>query len=231
MAVAMTTPRVLARAVCVWSLASARGGHGFTAATPSVASAQCPSRGVPRFRRSCSAKSTVRDAETAAAYEVHPVAGDGRCLFRSVAIALALHRGEPRLSPTEETAEADRLRSAAVDDIRKRRDEVEWYIEGDFEAYCAHMRRPNAWGGEPEILSLARVLKITIEVFMADSRRQTDSPALVRSIAAYRADDVERREGEAEDVGSSFSDRIAVVFRGEGHYEALTKGETETIEG
>ena len=46
---------------------------------------------------------------------MHPVTGDGRCLFRSVAAAVAL-RGATgrRAGDAEELVEADRLRNAAV---------------------------------------------------------------------------------------------------------------------
>ena len=120
MAHATSAPRVLARVVCVLSLASARGRHGFASAAPSAtASRQCPSRPPPRARRACSPKAaTARDggsAEPGGAFEVHPVAGDGRCLFRSVAVAVALRDGGARPAPAEETREADRLRAAAVD--------------------------------------------------------------------------------------------------------------------
>jgi hypothetical protein len=73
--------------------------------------------------------------------QVHPVVGDGRCLFRSVAAAVAL-RGETghRAGDAEELVEADRLRNAAVDELVARRAELGWIIEGDFDRYCANMR-------------------------------------------------------------------------------------------
>ena len=220
MAHAASAPRVLARVVCVLSLASARGRHGFASAAPSAtASRQCPSRPPPRARRACSPKAaTARDggsAEPGGAFEVHPVAGDGRCLFRSVAVAVALRDGGARPAQAEETREADRLRAAAVDDLERRREEVEWFIEGDFEAYCASMRRAHTWGGEPEILSLARVLGVRIEVFV--EARDSEENGL-RSIGAY---------GDDDDDAKDASTTIAVVFRGAGHYEALARCDEE----
>ena len=215
MALAASAPRVLARVVCVFSLASARGRCDFTSAAPSTtASRQCLSRPPPRARRACSRKAATASAGPGGAFEVHPVAGDGRCLFRSVAVAMALRDGDTRPSPAEETREADRLREAAVDDLERRREEVEWFIEGDFEAYCASMRRARAWGGEPEILSLARVLGVRIEVFV--EARDSEENGL-RSIGAYGDDDHD------EDASTT----IAVVFRGAGHYEALARCDEE----
>lgn len=218
MSVAISAPRVLARAVCAWSLASARGGHGFAAASVPVASKQCAANvGTARLaksRRACSPRAATvtadgeNDEHAGDTYEVHPVAGDGRCLFRSVAVAMALRGDGDRAAPAVETAEADRLRNAAVDDLHARRADVEWFIEGDFKEYCASMRTPHAWGGEPEILSLANVLKVPIEVFMASQVVGTK----VKSIGVY-----------GENGDDSKENPIAILFRGLGHYEALTK--------
>ena len=96
----------------------------------------------------------VGDGRDATSYEVYPVAGDGRCLFR-------LSPPRPRSERTArdfdvETAEADEL-ILAVDQLptTPRRGGV--VHRGDFDAYCDAMRRPIAWGGEPEILMLAHV--------------------------------------------------------------------------
>ena len=214
MALAASAPRVLARVVCVFSLASARGRCDFTSAAPSTtASRQCLSRPPPRARRACSRKAATASAGPGGAFEVHPVAGDGRCLFRSVAVAMALRDGGARPTPAEETREADRLREAAVDDLERRREEVEWFIEGDFEAYCTSMRRTRAWGGEPEILSLARVLDVRIEVFVDERER-------LRSIGVYGGDDDDVCDDD--DVRDE-TRPVAVVFRGAGHYEALAR--------
>jgi hypothetical protein len=52
-----------------------------------------------------------------------------------------------RLSEAAELLEADRLRGAAVDELVRRRAEVEWFVEGDFDRYCDAMRQPRAWWG------------------------------------------------------------------------------------
>ena len=107
---------------------------------------------------------------------------------------------------------ADRLRIAAVDDLEARHAEVEWFIEGDFHTYCQSMRRPEAWGGEPEILALANVLAMPIQVFMADTQN-TQNVVDIGTYSPY---------GEDRSAGDS----IAILFRGAGHYEALTRCET-----
>ena len=92
--------------------------------------------------------------------------------LRSVAIGVALRENDGGDGRDDdlgtETARADALRNAAVDELARRRTEVEWFIEGEFDAYCADMRRPNAWGREPEILMLTHVVKTPIEVFVSE---------------------------------------------------------------
>ena len=94
---------------------------------------------------------------------------------------------------------------------------MEWFIEGDFEAYCTSMRRTRAWGGEPEILSLARVLGVRIEVFV-DEEKPRETRRL-RSIGVYGGGDDDVCDDDARDDAES----VAVVFRGAGHYEALAR--------
>ena len=84
-------------------------------------------------------------------------------------------------------------------------------IEGDFDEYCANMRYPGAWGGEPEILLASHVLKRPIEVHMAMSGEP------LRSIGIYGN----------EDYGTATTDdkkpKLMLLFHGQGHYEALSK--------
>lgn len=210
-----------------------------------------PRRARPRGRCVASASRAVLRQSTTegVTYEVHPVAGDGRCLFRSIAAARAVGVGSAspsgrgrRHSEAEETEAADRLREAAVDELIKRRSEVEWFVEGDFDRYCETMRQPRTWGGEPEILMLTHVLRAPIEVFM--NEKNVWGTPLLRSIAHYGADEYgaaaaaggQQREesgGEGEDEGEvevevegegegeGGGGGVAVLFHGAGHYEAL----------
>lgn len=93
------------------------------------------------------------------------------------------------------------MRSAAVEELNERREETEWFIEGDFEQYCHRMKMSSTWGGEPEILMLTHVLTSPISVYM-------ESEEGVRNIGRYGDE-----YGDEED--------LAVLFHGAGHYEAL----------
>ncbi len=54
---------------------------------------------------------------------------------------------------------ADELRSKVADELIKRRESSEWFIEGDFDQYVERMRQTYVWGGEPELIMLAHVLE------------------------------------------------------------------------
>ncbi|PWA75233.1 Ovarian tumor, otubain [Artemisia annua] len=54
---------------------------------------------------------------------------------------------------------ADELRAQVVDELLKRRKEIEWFIEGDFDVYVKRIEKPYVWGGEPELLMASHILK------------------------------------------------------------------------
>ena len=144
-------------------------------------------------------------------YDIHKITGDGRCLFRSLVVSKSIEDENTRLSAEREVLEADILREQTIRELVKRKEELEWIIEGDFDEYCANMRYPGAWGGEPEILLASHVLKRPIEVHMAMSGEP------LRSIGIYGN----------EDYGTATTDdkkpKLMLLFHGQGHYEALSK--------
>uniref|UniRef100_A0A7C9AJ38 Ubiquitin thioesterase OTU n=1 Tax=Opuntia streptacantha TaxID=393608 RepID=A0A7C9AJ38_OPUST len=87
-------------------------------------------------------------------YTVIGIPGDGRCLFRSVAHGACLRSGKPAPSEGLQKQLADELRARVADELIKRREETEWFIEGDFDNYVSQIRKPHVWGGEPELLML-----------------------------------------------------------------------------
>ncbi|KAI6696716.1 hypothetical protein NL676_016835 [Syzygium grande] len=101
-------------------------------------------------------------------YSVTGIPGDGRCLFRSVAHAACLRSGRPAPSESLQRELADELRGLVADEFIKRREETEWFIEGDFDTYISQMRKPHVWGGEPELLMASHVLRMPITVYMYD---------------------------------------------------------------
>ncbi|XP_024974561.1 OTU domain-containing protein At3g57810 isoform X2 [Cynara cardunculus var. scolymus] len=136
-------------------------------------------------------------------YSVIGIPGDGRCLFRAVAHGACLRSGKPAPSESLQRELADELRARVADEFVKRREETEWFIEGDFDSYVSQIRKTHVWGGEPELLMASHVLKMPISVYMNDQ----DSGGLI-SIAEY---------------GHEYSkeDPIRVLYHGFGHYDAL----------
>ncbi|XP_049934521.1 uncharacterized protein LOC116257286 [Nymphaea colorata] len=144
------------------------------------------------------------DLAQAPPYKVTGVSGDGRCLFRAVAYGDCLRNGKAAPDEALQKELADDLRARVANELLKRREETEWFIEGDFESYVKNIQQPHAWGGEPELLMASHVLQKPISVFMMDG----SSGDLV-SIASYGQ---EYRKGNSP---------ITVLFHGYGHYDAL----------
>ncbi|KAK9671533.1 hypothetical protein RND81_12G036900 [Saponaria officinalis] len=136
-------------------------------------------------------------------YSVIGIPGDGRCLFRSVAHGACLRSGKPAPSEGHQKQLADELRALVADEFVRRREESEWFIEGDFDKYVAQVRKPHVWGGEPELLMLSHVLRMPITVYMRDDKYN----GLI-SIAEY-----------GQEYGED--NPIRVLYHGYGHYDAL----------
>ncbi|KAJ6323103.1 hypothetical protein OIU77_012857 [Salix suchowensis] len=138
-------------------------------------------------------------------YKVTGVLADGRCLFRAIAHMACLINGEDAPDENRQRELADELRAQVVDELLKRREETEWFIEGDFDAYVKRIQQPYVWGGEPELLMASHVLKKMISVFMRD-RTTGNLVSIANYGEEYRKDEV---------------DPINVLFHGYGHYDIL----------
>ncbi|KAK4769535.1 hypothetical protein SAY86_027685 [Trapa natans] len=146
------------------------------------------------------------DAEHSRAdYRVKGVLADGRCLFRSIALSVCLRNGEELPDDNRQRELADELRAQVVDELLRRRQESEWFIEGDFDTYIERIQQPFVWGGEPELLMASHVLKTPISVYMVDR----SSGGLV-NISKY-----------GEEYGKDEESPINVLFHGYGHYDVL----------
>ncbi|KAK7279539.1 hypothetical protein RJT34_24592 [Clitoria ternatea] len=146
-----------------------------------------------------------KDEVSVVDYRVTGVPADGRCLFRAIAHGACLRNGEKAPDENRQRELADELRARVVDELLKRREETEWFIEGDFDAYVKRIQQPYVWGGEPELLMASHVLKTPISVFMRD----TSSVDLV-NIAKY-----------GEEYKNDKEVSINVLFHGYGHYDLL----------
>ncbi|KAL4341403.1 hypothetical protein GQ457_08G016350 [Hibiscus cannabinus] len=136
-------------------------------------------------------------------YSVIGIPGDGRCMFRSVAHGACLRSGKSAPSEQVQRELADDLRAKVADEFIKRRKESEWFVEGDFDTYVSHIRKPHVWGGEPELFMASHVLQMPITVYMYDK----DAGGLI-AIAEY-----------GQEYGTE--NPIRVLYHGFGHYDAL----------
>lgn len=101
------------------------------------------------------------------------VRGDGRCLFRAIARCRNVARANFIPNEREEREEADQLRLRAVAELKKHRDLLARFfvIEGNFTQYTKKMSQPRTYGGEPELLVLAKLLHIPIAVYITKGER------------------------------------------------------------
>ncbi|KMS98322.1 hypothetical protein BVRB_4g093890 [Beta vulgaris subsp. vulgaris] len=143
------------------------------------------------------------DSTCSSTYRVTGVLADGRCLFRAIAHGVCLQTGEEAPDENRQRELADDLRARVVEELLERRKDIEWFIEGDFDAYVKRIQQPYIWGGEPELLMASHVLKKLISVFMKDR-----STGKLTNIANY-----------GEEYKEEYP--INVLFHGYGHYELL----------
>ncbi|XP_071734003.1 uncharacterized protein [Rutidosis leptorrhynchoides] len=143
--------------------------------------------------------------ENSVNYRVTGVPADGRCLFRAIAHMVCLRNGDEAPDENRQKELADELRVQVVDELIKRREETEWFIEGDFDAYIKRIQKPFVWGGEPELLMASHVLKTTISVHMFERGSNNLS-----KIATY-----------GEEYNQTENKPIKVLFHGYGHYDIL----------
>ena len=155
-------------------------------------------------------------------YKVVRVRGDGRCMFRSLAIGLAHVTGR-NLSSTEEETEADQLRLAVAESLcrspekRKKFDLATTAIsfEMPIETYCKRILTPTFWGGEPELLVLAEILKRPITVYIpAQKARNAASQSGFVPIQTYGADFSVTKKGNKRKP-------VRLLYNGENHYDVL----------
>ena len=99
------------------------------------------------------------------------VDGDGNCLFRAASVALS---GNFDMSPTQEDESAQQLRIDAVQFMCLNKATFENFIDGDFEEYLDAMKENHEWGGEVEVITLARHFGVKIVMVSCETLRSSD---------------------------------------------------------
>jgi hypothetical protein len=141
-------------------------------------------------------------SDTGKSFERSVVRGDGRCLFRSVARARAVARGKSLPSERAERDMADELRHRTVVELKRNKELLRQFyvIEADFESYAKRMSSPRTFGGEPELLMLAKIIHAPIGVYICVKGR-------------YKQIQVYGRQYRGEPIRILYSDGV--------HYDAL----------
>ncbi|KAM3429060.1 hypothetical protein MY4824_008483 [Beauveria thailandica] len=122
------------------------------------------------------------------------IAPDGHCLFSAVADQLQTQLSIP-LGGTTTTAAAvsemkeppyKTVRRAATDFMESHGDDFAPFVEGDFAMYLARMRDTAEWGGEPELIALARAYGVGIRVVQDGRTEEIGQGEKVMWLAYYR---------------------------------------------
>ncbi|PKA52690.1 OTU domain-containing protein [Apostasia shenzhenica] len=166
-------------------------------------------------------------------YSITGIPGDGRCLFRSLAHGACARAGKPVPNEALQVELADELRAMVADEFIKRREDTEWFIEGNFDDYVAHIRKPHVWGGEPELLMASHCMSfITVNLEKADACRllhadfnidNTNFAVFSMPITVYIHDHEAGGIIAIAEYGQEYGkeDPIRVLYHGFGHYDAL----------
>mmetsp|Transcript_807 Transcript_807/g.2492 ORF Transcript_807/g.2492 Transcript_807/m.2492 type:complete len:252 (-) Transcript_807:2033-2788(-) len=190
------------RQVQLQQLTSLRDFTSAAAQLPAALIARLGSKLGPERPRTRSV--TAKGSGAAGSWLLAPSKGDGRCLFRSLA------QGDHRLRNHGKPLAADRETDAAdqvCNRLLERRDDIAPFIDEDFNAYVAAMRRPHTWGGEPELSVAADVLARPVHVY--DSSLQP--------ITQY--DPIEQTDnGDPQEP-------VSLLFQRLGHYDLLVPHE------
>ncbi|XP_066353587.1 uncharacterized protein [Miscanthus floridulus] len=129
-------------------IGGAAGGLCFGFSVTGIASAEVPViRIKDNAETSSSSTSSTHGKKVYTDYSVTGIPGDGRCLFRSVVHGACIRSGRPIPNEDLQRKLADDLREMVADEFVKRREETEWFVEGDFDTYVSHIREPHVWGG------------------------------------------------------------------------------------
>ncbi|KAM3503060.1 hypothetical protein MY11210_008859 [Beauveria gryllotalpidicola] len=117
------------------------------------------------------------------------IAPDGHCLFSAVAdqlqTQLSIPLGTTTVSETKEPAYKT-VRRAATEFMESHGDDFAPFVEGDFATYVARMRDTAEWGGEPELMALARAYGVRIRVVQDGRTEEIGDGEKVMWLAYYR---------------------------------------------
>ena len=110
----------------------------------------------------------------------HQIRPDGHCLYSAVAdqlLALGLWKlGDPIVHTTSTAAGSEKaepyiqMRHVAASTLEAHREDFEPFLDEPFEGHVRNVRGTAEWGGQTELLALARAFGVVVCVVMGDGR-------------------------------------------------------------
>jgi len=157
------------------------------------------------------------------------IKGDGRCMFRALALGLA-HLSKHNMTSSEETKEADTLRNAVFEQMcrdeekRKGHSEASMSIKyGDpdgIEGYCRRIQKEDFWGGETELLVLAKLIRRPIMVYlpahMAKNAASGSGYVCIQTYGEEYASKMNKKTGKVTERAP-----VRLLYNGQTHYDLL----------
>ncbi|XWW96289.1 hypothetical protein V2A60_004262 [Cordyceps javanica] len=116
------------------------------------------------------------------------IAPDGHCLFSAVADQLQTQLSIPLSRFASETKEPayKTVRRTATEFMESHGDDFSPFIEGEFDTYLTRMRDTAEWGGEPELIALARAYDVKIRVVQDGRTEEIGTGDRLVWLAYYR---------------------------------------------
>lgn len=163
-------------------------------------------------------------------YQRVKIKGDGRCMFRALALGLA-HVSKLNLTSSEETREADTLRTAVFEQMCREEEKRKEHAEANMsikyggeadgiEGYCRRIQKDDFWGGETELLVLAKLVKRPIMVYlpahMAKNAASGSGYVCIQTYGEEYAKKTNKKTGKVTERAP-----VRLLYDGSVHYDLL----------
>ena len=174
-------------------------------------------------------KSSSKKKKKSEHFQCVKIKGDGRCMFRALALGLA-HLSKHNMTSSEETKEADTLRNAVFEQMcrdeekRKGHSEASMSIKyGDpdgIKGYCRRIQKEDFWGGETELLVLAKLIRRPIMVYlpahMAKNAASGSGYVCIQTYGEEYASKMNKKTGKVTERAP-----VRLLYNGQTHYDLL----------
>ena len=151
-------------------------------------------------------------------------------MFRALALGLA-HVSKLNLTSSEETREADTLRTAVFEQMCREEEKRKNHAEANMsikyggeadgiEGYCRRIQKDDFWGGETELLVLAKLVKRPIMVYlpahMAKNAASGSGYVCIQTYGEEYAKKTNKKTGKVTERAP-----VRLLYDGSVHYDLL----------